>query len=54
MSFGFTIGGSIGPLITGYLFDLNNNYNMAFLICAAIGITGIALTASLKPNKKLV
>jgi MFS family permease len=52
ISFGFTVGGAIGPLLTGYLFDLNENYTMAFIVCAVIGIIGIILTSILKPVKK--
>ena len=53
ISFVFTIGASIGPVITGYLFDLTGEYKIAFLVCAATGIVGIVLTAMLKPVKKL-
>jgi MFS family permease len=53
ISFGFTVGASIGPVITGYLFDLTGNYEMAFIVCAVIGMIGILLTIILKPIKKL-
>jgi MFS family permease len=48
-SFFFTIGASIGPLITGYVFDIFLIYKWAFLICGAIAILGCGLAISLKP-----
>lgn len=39
----------VHSLVTGYIFDLSNNYQMAFFICASIGIIGLALTILLKP-----
>lgn len=53
MSFGFTIGGSIGPVITGYIFDLTSSYSLAFLVGGAVGAAGVVLTACIKSNKKL-
>jgi len=41
-------GGAIGPLLTGYIFDVTNSYRMAILLCAVISCTGIILTAFLK------
>jgi MFS family permease len=46
-----SIGGAIGPLLTGYMFDVTNSYKMAFLICAVISFSGIILTAFLKLKK---
>ncbi len=52
LAFGFTIGAAVGPLITGYLYDLFSNYKMAFLVSAAIGVIGLILTVLLKPVNK--
>ena len=49
VSFGFTIGGAVGPFLTGYIFDVTGSYRAAFLVCAAIGIVGLILTALLRP-----
>jgi len=38
---GFTIGSAMGPLISGYLFDVTHSYQMAFLVSALVGIIGI-------------
>ncbi len=48
-SFGFTIGAAIGPLITGYMFDVSGNYRFAFLVCVMVGILGFILTITLRP-----
>jgi MFS family permease len=52
VGFGFTIGASLGPVIIGYIFDLTGRYNLAFLACTAVGISGIILTIILRPTKK--
>ncbi|MFC1861437.1 MFS transporter, partial [Chloroflexota bacterium] len=48
---GFTLGGTLGPFLTGYIFDVTNSYSRAFLICACIGIIGLIATIILKPTK---
>lgn len=52
VSFSFTVGGAIGPLITGYLFDISGNYGTAFLVSGTIGICGVILTLLLKPVRQ--
>jgi len=49
VSFVFTIGGAVGPLVTGYIFDLTGNYQLAFLLCAVLGIVAIILGTILRP-----
>jgi len=49
MGLGVTIGGAIAPFLTGYIFDVTGSYQVAFLVCAAIGIVGLVLTALLRP-----
>jgi len=46
---GFTIGAAVGPLLTGYIFDVTGSYQLAFLVCACISIVGLVLTALLRP-----
>ena len=48
-SFSFTIGGAIGPFLTGYMFDVTGGYGPAFLCCAILSTVGLGLTAALKP-----
>ncbi len=37
------LGGSVGPVITGYLFDLKGNYQVAFIVLALFAALGIVL-----------
>jgi MFS family permease len=48
---GFTVGGSLGPFVAGYLFDFSGTYRMAFIICGIIGLIGLILSISLRPIK---
>jgi MFS family permease len=44
------IGGAVGPVVAGRIFDTNGTYNPAFILCGTLAIiTGITLWA-LKPN----
>jgi len=48
-SFGYCTGAAVGPLLAGYIFDVTSTYHLAFLVCAAIGIIGLILSALLTP-----
>ncbi|MCK4767935.1 MAG: MFS transporter [Desulfobacula sp.] len=47
-----TIGGAIGPVVAGYIFDVTRSYKIVFLILAALCIVALALTASLKSFRR--
>jgi len=47
--FSGTIGGSIGPLMAGYVFDVTGSYRIAFLVLLGLAITGLILSNLLKP-----
>jgi MFS family permease len=49
---GVMTGGSLGPVITGYLFDVFGNYQIAFLTCAIFVVAGIVLNLWLTRYKK--
>lgn len=49
--FAGTIGGAVGPIIAGYIFDIAGSYMLAFTICAIGGIISLLLMVSLKPIK---
>jgi len=49
INLGFTIGGSLGPFMAGYIFDVTDSYQLAFLISAIVGIVGLILAAVLRP-----
>jgi len=48
---GFTAGATVGPLLTGYIFDVTGSYQSAFLTCGLIGIAGLILTVFLTPTR---
>ena len=50
--FGITIGGAIGPIMAGGIFDIRGSYDLAFLVCIIISIIGLVLTALLTPTRK--
>ncbi len=49
---GFTFGAAIGPLIAGYIFDMTNTYQLAFIVCAATAVVGLILAVLLTPIEK--
>ncbi|MBI2830255.1 MAG: MFS transporter [Chloroflexi bacterium] len=44
-----TVGGAVGPVMAGRLFDINGDYRLAFLILLIVGLVSLTLVASLKP-----
>jgi MFS family permease len=53
VGFGYTLGSSIGPVVTGHLFDLTGSYHLAFQVCAALGAAGCILATMLRPTGKM-
>jgi len=49
---GFTFGAAVGPLIAGHIFDITNSYQLAFIVCGAMSVVGLILTALLSPIEK--
>ena len=47
-----TIGGTLGPFVTGYIFDVSGSYYSAFLVCTAIAVIGLILAALLARTKR--
>jgi len=52
VAFAYTIGASIGPLATGYVFDLYGGYSMAFLVATVFSGLSLLLTFYLKIPRK--
>jgi len=46
------IGGAVGPVLAGYIFDVTGSYQLAFISCTAVAITGLLSIISLKPVTK--
>jgi len=49
---GFTLGAAVGPFIGGYIFDITGSYQLAFIVCGAMSVVGLILTALLRPIEK--
>ncbi|MFC2122929.1 MFS transporter [Bacteroidota bacterium] len=47
--FAGTVGGAIGPLLAGYIFDINQSYQPAFWILTGLSLTGLSVISTLKP-----
>jgi len=51
--FSGTVGGSIGPLVTGHIFDTTASYRAAFILLLSLAIAGFILILSLgSPERK--
>ncbi|MEJ2723300.1 MAG: MFS transporter [Deltaproteobacteria bacterium] len=48
VAFSGTVGGAIGPLLAGHIFDVGGSYRLVFLILAGVGVAGLFLTLFLK------
>ena len=46
--FSSTVGGAIGPVIAGHIFDITGSYSLAFWVCTAVGVIGLGLILSLR------
>ena len=49
---GFTFGAAIGPFVAGHIFDMNNSYQLAFIVAGAASVVGLTLTVLLSPTEK--
>jgi MFS family permease len=49
--FAGTVGGFIGPIFSGYIFDVTGGYRIAFLGCICAAVIGLGLILSLKPPR---
>jgi len=43
------VGAAIGPVLTGYIFDIMSTYQLAFYILLMLSIIGLILTVLLRP-----
>jgi MFS family permease len=53
-SLSFNIGGAIGPVLAGFVFDINDSYTWAFIGCLISIIVALGICLLLKPPKKKV
>ncbi len=47
-----TIGGAVGPLLAGYVFDVTHGYHLAFLSCLILTLVSTTLIYVLRPLDK--
>jgi MFS family permease len=45
-----TIGGTIGPILAGYIFDITGSYQIVFSTCLIFSIIAVILSACLSPT----
>jgi len=50
ITFGATIGGALGPVAAGYMYDVTDSYQLSLLISAAVAVVATLLTTFLKPT----
>jgi MFS family permease len=43
------VGGSLGPVLSGRIFDVTGGYSLAFWICTGIAISGLLMMSMLRP-----
>ncbi len=48
VAFSLAVGGAIGPVLAGHIFDIVRSYQLVFLILGGVGIAGLFLTLFLK------
>jgi len=48
VAFSGTIGGAIGPILAGYIFDVTAGYDLAFWLCTLMSASGLLLLLLLK------
>ena len=47
--FGGSVGGTLGPLVAGRLFDISGSYDSAFLVLTGFSLFGLILALGLRP-----
>ncbi len=47
--FAGTLGGAVGPLLAGYIFDITQSYQIAFWILLILSAIGLTLISTVKP-----
>jgi MFS family permease len=48
----YTLGGTLGPVIAGYIFDVSQHYQIAFILITGLCVLSIAMTFTLRRKLK--
>lgn len=48
----YGVGGLIGPIMAGYVFDVTGSYEMAFLVAGVLAIIAALISIALRPPKR--
>jgi MFS family permease len=51
-SFSFDLGGAVGPVLAGLIYDLSRSYQWAFAVCLAVVAIALIISLTLKPPVK--
>jgi MFS family permease len=51
ITFGYAVGGAVGPFVAGYIFDTTGSYLINFIVNAIVAISGIIFTGLLTLDK---
>jgi len=49
--FSSMLGGAIGPIVAGHIFDITESYRLAFWACTVVGTTALGLVLPLRKTK---
>jgi MFS family permease len=53
VSFLYTIGSAVGPLLSGYLFDVTSSYSIAFLVCTLLEAVALGVVLTIPGQRRL-
>ncbi|MBN1190821.1 MAG: MFS transporter [Dehalococcoidales bacterium] len=48
----YTVGGSVGPIVSGYIYDISGSYRSAFIFFIALAAAGLAMALCLRLSGK--
>ena len=48
ITFAYTVGGAIGPIVTGYIFDIMGDYRPAYVLSAVLALAAFILVLFIK------
>ncbi|MCP4690944.1 MAG: MFS transporter, partial [Desulfobacterales bacterium] len=49
-----TIGGALGPVVAGHIFDATGSYSFVFRILTGLSVLGLLAVISLRPVKRVI